>query len=198
MRRIILASTSPRRRELFKKLGVSFEVVASDYEEDMTLALPPRELAIHLAQGKAEAVARTHQDAIVIGADTFLAFEGRVIGKPRDASQAASMLSALSGKAHAVLTGFAVIDIENGKKIIGIEEALVYFKHLSSGDITGYIESGEPLDKAGAYAIQGIGAKLVERIEGDYDSIVGLPVERIRKALEELGVFTQSPITKKQ
>ncbi|MDP3963289.1 MAG: Maf family protein [bacterium] len=189
MRRVILASTSPRRRELFKKLNIPFEIIASDYAEDMTLALPPRKLAMHLARGKAEAVARMHDDAIVVGADTFLVFEGRVIGKPRDAKEAARMLGALSGKAHTILTGFAVIDSADRRDVGGVEEARVYFKALSSGDISGYIESGEPLDKAGAYAIQGMGAKFIDRIEGDYDAIVGLPVERIKEALQEFGIL---------
>lgn len=190
MRRIILASTSPRRRELFKKLGVPFEVVASAYEEDMTLALPPRELAVYLARGKAEAVAPRYTDAIVIGADTFLVFDGRVIGKPRDAQDAAGMLRGLAGKSHAVVTGFYIIDTAYSIHVADAVESIVHIKELSDDAIAAYIASGEPLDKAGAYAIQGKGAALVDRIEGDYDSIVGLPVGRIGEVLQEFGILT--------
>ncbi len=187
-RKIILASTSPRRRELLESTGVVFEVEAGNYEEDMTLPLPPRDLAMFLSRGKAESVAASHPDAIIIAADTFIAHEGAVLGKPHTEDRAREMLRMLSGKAHTVVTGFTIIDTSDGKTVSDAIESTVYFKVLQDQEIDEYIATGEPLERAGAYAIQGIGKKFIEKYEGDYASIIGLPVGAVVAVLKEWGV----------
>ena len=187
-RKIILASTSPRRIELLTKAGVEFEAVASDYEEDMTLPMEPKELAKFLSKGKAEAVAKNYPDAIIIGGDTFIAFDGKILGKPHTPERARDMLKMLSGQTHSVISGFTVIDTKNGKVISDAEEALITFQKLSEEEIDDYIRTGEPLKRAGAYAIQTIEKTFIEKWEGDYDAIVGLPTSRVLEALKELGV----------
>ena len=184
MKPIILASTSPRRKELLKKTGLQFEVVASNFEEDMNAAMDPCELAKWLSFGKAEAVARTRKNALVIAADTFIVLEGKLLGKPHTEARAKEMLKQLSGKVHLVITGFTIIDSEIGKSVSEAVQTKVFFKKLTAEDITRYVRSGEPLDKAGAYAIQGLGFALVEKIEGDYSNVVGFPVERVMTALK--------------
>ncbi len=192
MKKVVLASTSPRRVELLKKIIQAFEVVKPDFEEDLSLKLSPFELAEFLAMGKAESVAKKFKDAIVIAADTLISFEGIVLGKPKDEKDAFKMLSVLSGRTHSVFTGFAVIDVRAGNKFSKAFEAKVSFKVLAENDILDYIASGEPLDKAGAYAIQGLGGKFVEKFEGDFDTIVGLPVVELERVLSVFGVNTSS------
>ncbi len=192
MKKVVLASTSPRRVELLKKIIQAFEVVKPDFEEDLSLKLSPFELAEFLAMGKAESVAKKFKDAIVIEADTLISFEGIVLGKPKDEKDAFKMLSVLSGRTHSVFTGFAVIDVRAGNKFSKAFEAKVSFKVLAENDILDYIASGEPLDKAGAYAIQGLGGKFVEKFEGDFDTIVGLPVVELERVLSVFGVNTSS------
>jgi septum formation protein len=187
-RKIILASTSPRRIELLTKAGVEFEAVASDYEEDMTLPMDPKELAKFLSRGKALAVAKNYPDAIIIGGDTFIAFDGKILGKPHTPERAREMLHMLSGHTHSVISGFTVIDTKNGKVISDAEEAYITFKNLSSQEIDDYIRTDEPLKRAGAYAIQTIEKTFIEKWEGDYDAIVGLPTSRVLEALKDLGV----------
>ncbi len=191
MKRIILASTSPRRQELMAKLGIPFKVIPGDYEEDMTLNMPSLELAKFLSLGKAQSVAGKEQ-GIIIGSDTFLAFEDKVLGKPHTAEKAKEVLIALRGKQHSVLTGYAVIDTETGTVINDVVEAKVFFNNYSDQDIDSYIATGEPLERAGGYAIQGGGAGFVEKVEGDYDSIVGLPVKDIAVALKGLGISIEN------
>lgn len=183
-RRIILASTSPRRKELLEKTGLVFEVVGSDYEEDMTLVLPPTELAKYLSRGKAEAVAKNHPDAVIIAADTFIIYNGKVLGKPHTLEKAKEILRMLSGNPHTVVTGFTVIDAQNGESSSEAVATNVYFKNLNEQEIDDYIATGEPLDRAGAYAIQGLGKSFVNHIEGDYDNVVGLPTTAVLKALK--------------
>lgn len=187
-RKIILASTSPRRIELLTKAGVNFEAVASDYEENMTLPMEPKELAKFLSRGKAEAVAKNYEDAIIIGGDTFIAFNGKILGKPHTPERAREMLVMLSGHTHSVISGFTVIDTKSGKVISDAEEAYITFKNLSSKEVDDYIATGEPLTRAGAYAIQTIGEKFIEKWEGDYDSIVGLPTSRVLEVLKDCGI----------
>ncbi len=184
-RKIILASTSPRRKQLLEKTGLHFEIFPGNYEEDMTLPMAPRELAKFLSKGKAESVVSRFPDALIIGADTFISFESKVLGKPHTAEKAKEMLSMLRGKQHSVLTGFAVIDTKSGKIINDVVETKIYFKNYLDKEIDDYIATGEPLDKAGAYTLQGIGEKLIEKIEGDRDSAIGLPVDHVLKALKE-------------
>ena len=190
MRKIILASTSPRRKELLEQIGLEFLIEPSGYEEDMNQKMSPEELARFLSHQKALDVAEKHkgEDSLVIGADTFIAFEGGVLGKPHTAEKAKEMLSAMSGKAHSVLSGFTIIDTKDDKIISKAVETRVYFRDLSEEEINAYIASGEPLDRAGAYEIQGLGGLLVYKIEGDYTNIVGLPVTEVALALKEVEV----------
>ena len=183
-RRIILASTSPRRKDLLEKAGLTFEVVGSDYEEDMMLARAPAELAKHLSRGKAEAVAKKYADALVIGADTFVVYEGSLLGKPHTPEKAKEMLEMLSGTMHTAITGFTIIDTKDGESISEAVETKLYLKELTEQEIDEYIATGEPLDKAGAYGIQGVGQTLVAHIEGDYDNVIGLPVTAVLEALK--------------
>ncbi len=188
MKTIILASASPRRKELLGKLGLKFEVEPSNYAEDIDLALAPHELAQKISLAKAEVVARQHKDAIVIAADTFGIFKGKVLGKPHTEAEARTMLAAISGKSHSVITGFSIIDTDTNKTLSQSVETRVYIRKLTPAEIDAYVKSGEPLDKAGAYAIQGLGAVLVARIEGDYYNVVGLPLSALTDALKEFGV----------
>jgi len=187
-KKIILASTSPRRRELFGKLGLPFTVEASDYEEDMSLKMPPARLAIFLSRGKAEAVARKHKAGIVIGADTFVVLGNRLLGKPKDKIIAAKMLRSVSGKRVDIITGFTVIDIGSGRRGSGLDRTKVYIKRLNPREIRNYIASGEPLDKAGAFAIQDLGAVIIKRIEGNFTGVLGLPLYALAQQLKRLGV----------
>jgi septum formation protein len=188
MRRIILASESPRRKELLKSTGLRFEVASGDVEEDLALGLPPHELARHLSEQKANSVAGEYPDAVIIAADTFIVLEGSVLGKPHTGDEARRMLGALSGRAHSVITGFTILDTKSGKMRSGSEETRVWFRELTDRQIDDYVGTGEPLDKAGAYAIQEQGAALVEKIEGDYQNVVGLPLSALREGLRQFGI----------
>jgi septum formation protein len=178
---LILASASPRRKELLELLRIPFEVIKSDIEEIVDEKLHPGEMVQSLAQQKAESVARTNQDSFIIGSDTLVVYGGRMLGKPSSEDEAMQMLQMLSGKTHEVYTGVSII---RGDDIHSFyEKTSVTFFSLSNKEIADYVSTGEPLDKAGAYGIQGFGALLVEKIDGDYYSVVGLPVARIKRAL---------------
>ena len=167
---------------------LSFDIDIGDFEEDMTQAVPPQKLAQKLALGKALSVVSRHPDALVIGADTFLYIDGTVLGKPHTAEKAREMLQVLNGKSHLVFTGYAIVDTRSGERFTGVSESTVWFRHVSPDEIEQYIETGEPLDRAGGYAIQGGGAAFVERIEGDYWGIVGLPLCAVVQKLQEFGM----------
>jgi len=185
--RIILASNSPRRRELLSQIGIEFEVIPSNYEEH-EIGLPMPGLVEHFAFMKAKYVAQSVQgDALVIGSDTVVYLEG-IMGKPRSKEDAFAMLKKLSGKQHLVISGLSVINTTTGESLTQHESTKVKMKELNSDEITAYIKSGEPVDKAGAYAIQGMGSLFVERIEGDYFNVVGLPLFRLSNMLEHFGV----------
>lgn len=188
MKKIILASASPRRKEILEITGLKFKVCVSDYEEDLALSLRPRELARFLSRKKAEVVARKFSNSIIIAADTFIVFNKKLLGKPHTDKEAEKMLTMLNGKAHAVITGFTIWDTVTGKKISRSVETNVYFKKLSKEEIRAYVRSKEPLDKAGAYAIQGLGAVFIEKIEGDYFNVVGLPLCALMDSLKKFGV----------
>lgn len=185
MRNVILASSSPRRREILEMSGLTFTVEPGDYEENMSLQLPPRELAETLASGKAKSVAIKHSDAVVIGADTFVVIDSQILGKPYTEERAKEMLRTLSDTWHEVITGYCIIDTKSGSEIVGTDITRVKFKPLSDREINEYVSTGEPLERAGAYAIQGGAARFVERIEGNYLNIVGLPLTTILKELEQ-------------
>ena len=185
---IILASQSPRRRELLERMGLTgFQVISPDVDENLGEELPPAELVSRLSRRKAQAVAaKAGQDALVIAADTVVALEGTILGKPADELAAFRMLSALSGARHQVYTGVTVLRGEEAYTEYEVTD--VTFRELSEGEIEDYIRTGEPMDKAGAYGIQGYGALFIEGIQGDYYNVMGLPVCRLCRLLDRLGV----------
>jgi septum formation protein len=188
MKTIILASASPRREELLKRIGLKFKVDPSNYEENISSELEPHELAKSLSREKAKLVAKKHMNALVIAADTFIVFEGKILGKPRTETEAKEMLGTISGRQHSVITGFTIIDTENNKALSKAVETKVYIRKLGSNEIDAYVGSKEPLDKAGAYAIQGLGSVIVEKIEGDCFNVIGLPLSALTESLKEFGV----------
>jgi septum formation protein len=188
MRKLVLASGSPRREQLLRQLGLTFTVDPSGCAEEANPGLPPHELARSLSVEKARAAAPRYPDAVIIAADTFGVFEDRVVGKPEDAKEAREILAMLCGRWHSVITGFTVLDTQSSKYVTESVETLVYLKNLSAAEIGAYIRSGEPLDKAGAYAIQGLGAAIVERIEGDFFNVVGLPLFALCRVLEQFDI----------
>ena len=186
--KIILASQSPRRKELLERMGIrDFETISPNVDESAFRGLPPEELVRRLSAEKAAAVAgKAGEDAIVIAADTVVALEGAVLGKPADELDAFKMLSALSGVRHQVYTGVTVC--RGGEKQTAHEVTDVTFRELSEEEIEHYIATGEPMDKAGAYGIQGYGALLIQGISGDYYNVMGLPVCRLSGMLSRFGV----------
>lgn len=184
--RVILASQSPRRRELLTLIGMPHEVRPADIDEAYRPGEQPAPHAERLAREKAAAVARDEPDAVVIGSDTIVVVDGDVLGKPRDEAHAAEMLARLSGRAHVVLTAVAVQ--WRGVELSAVERVGVTFRALSAAEILAYIATREPMDKAGAYGIQGYGATIVERVDGDYFAVMGLPLQRLVRLMAELGV----------
>lgn len=183
MKKLILASASPRRIELLKDWGIPFEVDPADLHEKIDPALTPKKWAMSLAEQKAITVGARHPDRIILGADTIGVLKGKILNKPKDRNDAIRMLQALSGKTHQVITGFTLLNTKTGEKITEAVETKVTFKRLTLKEIEAYVDTGEPMDKAAAYAIQGGAAKWVKKIEGDYNNVVGLPLEAIKKAL---------------
>lgn len=186
MKRIILASASPRRRELLAQAGFLFEVKVSDAEETI-METEPSKIVEELAQRKAEAVAVSEENAIVIGADTIVAAEGKILGKPRSREEAFSMLSMLQGRVHQVYTGVALISKEAGteRRQVFSEKTDVAMYPMTEEEIRAYIDTGEPMDKAGAYGIQGCAAVYIRKIDGDYNNVVGLPIARLYQEWKE-------------
>lgn len=183
---IVLASGSPRRREILEGLGLPFRVTVSGAEENIDPGTPPYLAVERLSLLKAADAAKGQpENALVIGADTVVVLDGEILTKPVDEEDAARMLARLSGRQHSVLTGISVMRRRDGKAVSVFEETKVCFRTLSEEEIMRYVSTGEPLDKAGAYGIQGRGSLLVERIEGDYFNVVGLPVCRLARLLAE-------------
>lgn len=188
---IILASASPRRRELLSQAGISFVIQPGNVEEDLgKLNGSPAEKAKQLAFMKAKDIADRNSEGLVLGADTIVVVDGIIFGKPENEADACRMLTELSGREHSVITGLVLIDSSNGEYRTGHEETRVRFARLDKNEIEAYIRTGEPFGKAGAYALQGMGALLVEGINGCYSNVVGLPLMRLRRLLEEFGVNT--------
>jgi septum formation protein len=184
--RIILASQSPRRRELLALIGIVHEICPADVDETALPREAPDAHAERLARAKALVVAARHPDAVVIGADTIVVLDGDILGKPRDAGDAARMLRRLSGRTHTVISAVAVA---RGATVhTDVEPVEVTFRPLDDAAIATYVGTGEPMDKAGAYGIQGFGAVLVERIHGDYFAVMGLPLGRLVALLGKAGV----------
>lgn len=183
---VVLASGSPRRREILEQIGLPFSVAVSGAEENIPEGLEPYYAVQTLAFLKAADVARSaDSDAVVIGADTVVVVDDEIIGKPKDAEDAIGMLKRLSGRSHSVLTGVAVVRRSDGKSVSLTVETKVHFRKLSEAEISSYVKTGEPLDKAGAYGIQGLGGLFVDKIEGDYYNVVGLPLSRLGRLLCE-------------
>jgi septum formation protein len=188
MKDIILASNSPRRKELLKNLNLDFRVIPDDTPEPFNLAKNPQNLVMELAKFKAENVVNKlskDKDAIVISADTVVAIENKILGKPLTEEEAFKMLSNLSGKIHSVYTGVYITEILSKKSVNFYEKTDVHFKKLDINEIKDYINTGESMDKAGAYGIQNLGSLFVEKICGDYFNVVGLPLCALGKALKE-------------
>jgi septum formation protein len=186
MKKIILASTSPQRIMLLKKAGIKFEVIQSNYIEDITIHKDPHKLTQYLSYEKAKTVAKNLRNSIIIAADTIVSFNHQLIGKPKDKKDAKRILTMFNGKMHLIITGFTIIDTDTNKSITKSIKTKVYFKKLTETEIDDYVATGEPLNKAGAYGIQGLGKMLVKKVEGDFDNVVGLPVKYL---LDELNKF---------
>lgn len=184
--RLVLASQSPRRRELLTLVGLAHEVRPADIDERYLAGERPHDHAERLAREKAAVIARAEPDALVIGSDTIVVVDGDVLGKPSDVADAQRMLARLSGRAHIVITAVSVI--WRGETRSAVEEVAVSFHPLTSAQIDAYIATDEPMDKAGAYGIQGYGATIVARVEGDYFAVMGLPLQRLVRLLAGLGV----------
>ena len=186
---IILASGSPRRREILQGVGATFKIMISDAEEIIDASLPPyftaEKLSLLKASDIASKLSAEGKEAVVIGADTIVVKDGEILTKPKDKDDAIRMLTLLSGKSHEVITGVTVIDTKTAKSESFYESTKVYFKKLTEDEILAYTETNEPYDKAGSYAIQGKGALLIEKIEGDYFNVVGLPVCKLSCVLKE-------------
>lgn len=187
---LVLASASPRRRELLLDLGLQFQVVPADVDEGPIAAAirDPERLVSALAEAKAKSVSSKHPEALVIGADTVVVLDGAILGKPADEIEAKAMLARLSGRTHRVYTGVAVVHGRSRRTKVCAEVTGVTFGTLTAEVIERYVRTGEPLDKAGAYGIQGLGATLVERVDGCYFNVVGLPIYRLARLLEEFGL----------
>ena len=187
--RLVLASGSPRRKELLAQVGLDFAVEVSGVDETLRAGETPRAHTRRLARAKASAVAERRPGEWILGADTTVVIDGKILGKPRDAADAARMLRMIGGRWHVVFTSFCLMNAGDPRSVEETAESRVFFRALTGAEIRWYIASGEPMDKAGAYAVQGIGAALVQRIEGSYTNVVGLPLAETVTALERLGVL---------
>lgn len=187
-KQIILASASPRRRELLKSLGIPFKVVPSNFEELGLDGEVPARAAKRLAKAKALAVARRFPEAVVLAADTIVLLGKEVMGKPKSLAEAERMLKKLSGRTHRVITGFCLLNTEDNRVIKRAVTTKVKMKRITAAELKGYLSSGEPFDKAGAYAVQGVGAFLIESVQGSYSNVVGLPLAEVSEAFKELGI----------
>lgn len=188
--KIILASSSPRRRELLETVGLEFEVINPSADESLLKNETPEEFALRVSVDKASSVSRHLANGhIVIGADTIVVVDGEILGKPTGEEEAASMLNKISGREHRVLTAFSIVKPKDDVLHSEIVDTRVGVKPLAASEIEGYINTGEPMDKAGAYGIQGIGSFLVKDIEGSYTNVVGLPVVELLQALRNLKII---------
>ena len=182
---MILASASPRRKELLALAGFDFQIETAAVEETYDPTLPPEQIVTHLAAVKSAPVAARHPDETVIGADTVVVLDEAILGKPHSTDEAKAMLRRLSGRVHQVYTG---VCLRRGETVVRFAACtLVHFKVLTEEEIAAYVATGEPMDKAGAYGVQGRGCVLVEGIEGDYFNVVGLPVSRLYDEIKKLG-----------
>ena len=186
-RRFILASASPRRKELFENAGYDFEIIPSDADEVVDDNIGAEETVRILSMQKAQYVSALNEGAVVLGCDTVVAVDNNILGKPQSREQAFEMLKSLSGKAHAVYSGVCITDGKRTESFVSKTE--VEFYDLSDDTVESYIDSGEPMDKAGAYGIQGLGSALVKGIKGDYFTVVGLPLAECARVLSTFGIY---------
>ena len=183
---LILASQSPRRRELLSMLGLPFQIHTADIDETMDPLLPPEEEVMRVSEAKARAVAKAHPADLILSADTIVVVDGTVLGKPHDPAEAKAMLRRLSGRCHTVMTAFCLF--QDGQADVHLEETHLRFKPLSQAEIDAYVATGSPLDKAGAYGIQDQAAIFVEAMDGDYYNVMGLPLCALVKCLRRRGM----------
>ena len=185
MEKLILASSSPRRRELLGLMGIDFEIDSADVDE--TCALPAREAVAELSRRKARAVAARHPGKVILAADTLVAVDHRPLGKPADEEEAFQMLCRLRNRKHQVFTGVTVVGRE-GEMVTEVDASDVHFMDISDEEIRRYVATGEPMDKAGSYALQGAAGMWIDRVEGSYSGIIGLPMHLVRQLLARCGV----------
>jgi septum formation protein len=190
-KRITLASSSPRRKALLEEIGLSFDIHPSNIDENTRKGESPTEHCLRLAEEKAKEAVKNAHTGWILGADTIVFIDNRILGKPSNVNEAQEMLTLLRGRCHKVLTAFCLLNVSTSATIKRIVESRVKIKNLTDKEIEEYLKTGEPLDKAGAYAVQGIGNFMVESIEGSYTNVVGLPMEELKVALEEVGIVTK-------
>jgi septum formation protein len=185
----ILASGSPRRKQLLNQIGLEFTVIPSDVDEDFTLDLPPEAFTEHWAREKAKSVAKIHPDSLIVGADTIVVLDGNILGKPKDKKDSFNMLQSLSGKTHEVITGVSFISLEQELDHTFNERTFVSFNTLSDMDINSYIDIYNPLDKAGSYGIQDWFSVHIHRVEGCYYNVMGLPISSFYSYFKSVSAF---------
>jgi len=185
-KRIVLASGSPRRRDLVKMMGLKFELAVPEIREDLVPRAKPSSLVVELALAKALSLIGKFPNAAILGADTVVVLDGKILGKPRDRSDARAMLRTLSGRTHTVYTGLALVDVPTGLRETCCEKSLVTMKKINNEEIDRYLATGEPMDKAGSYGIQGFGAVFIKHIDGCFFNVMGLPVGRLYDMLKDL------------
>lgn len=185
----ILASGSPRRKQLLNQIGLEFTVIPSDVDEDFTLDLPPEAFTEHWAREKAKSVAKIHPDSLIVGADTIVVLDGNILGKPKDKKDSFNMLQSLSGKTHEVITGLSFISLEQEVDHTFNEKTFVSFNTLSDRDINSYIDIYNPLDKAGSYGIQDWFSVHIHRVEGCYYNVMGLPLSSFYSYFKSVSAF---------
>lgn len=184
--KLILASSSPRRKEILEKEGFEFEIILPDNVGENKVSLDPVNHVLELSRKKAESVAKRLKEGLILGADTIVVLDGEILGKPKDEKEAQVILKKLGGKAHKVYTGLTLINKSNDKVLSDYDSTKVFFNQLEDEDISNYITTGEPLDKAGAYGIQGMGSFLVHHIEGNLDNVIGLPMKKLKEMLKRI------------
>ncbi len=188
MAKLVLASASPRRQELLEMLGFNFTIVPSKIDEEKYNHLNPVEMVKELARAKAEEVATLVEDTLVIGSDTIVVLDDKVLGKPSDQPEARDMLRRLQNRRHSVYTGIAVCDTFSGQVVLDYDKTDVFMTPITDDDILEYVKTGEPMDKAGAYGIQGVGGIFVEKIDGSYFTVMGLPIHKLVKILKDFDI----------
>lgn len=185
---LILASASPRRRELLQQAGVAFTIIPSNTNEDLRPGEAPEVYALRVAREKATDIVTRHSGNWVLGADTIVVIDDTILGKPRDAADGFRMLRLLSGRTHRVMTAFVLLDSNGQTYTSQVVTSQVTFKVLADTQIQDYLATGEPVDKAGAYAVQGLGRTFIERVEGSYNNVVGLPLDEVLAVLRDVGL----------